>query len=91
LPDGRSTLDLFGRGFTLLCFDGAPRGDVAKLETAARQCGMPLSVVQIDDAQTAALYEQPLALVRPDGHVAWRGSTVADAVRIVDTVRGAAT
>jgi hypothetical protein len=36
------------------------------------------------------LYERRLVLVRPDGHVAWRGDRVHDADRIVDTVRGAA-
>jgi hypothetical protein len=38
----------------------------------------------------AALYEQPLVLVRPDGHVAWRGGAVpAEPAALVDHVRGA--
>lgn len=89
LADGRSTLDLFGRGFALLQF-GGDAGNVAALEAAANRRGVPLSVTRIDDAATAALYERRLALVRPDGHTAWRGDAVpADAERLIDVVRGA--
>jgi 2-polyprenyl-6-methoxyphenol hydroxylase-like FAD-dependent oxidoreductase len=45
LADGQSTLDLFGKGFTLLCFEGAAPRDVAALQAAADQKGMPLSIV----------------------------------------------
>jgi 2-polyprenyl-6-methoxyphenol hydroxylase-like FAD-dependent oxidoreductase len=89
LANGRSTLDWFGRGFTLLVFTGARADDVAALEAAARLCGLPLTSHAIDDAAIVALYEMPLVLVRPDGHVAWRGVRVQDARRIIDTVRGA--
>ena len=38
----------------------------------------------------AALYERKLVLVRPDGHVAWRGDIEpADPLEIIDRVRGA--
>jgi hypothetical protein len=38
----------------------------------------------------ADLYEAPLALVRPDQHVAWRGELApADAGGLIDHVRGA--
>jgi len=82
---GRSTLDLFGHGFTLLDFGGDP----APLETAAAARGVPLTIGRIDDPALAALYERKLCLVRPDGHVAWRGDTAADAAEIIDRVRGA--
>ncbi|MFM9968344.1 MAG: FAD-dependent monooxygenase [Burkholderiales bacterium] len=72
LADGRSMLDLFGRGLMLLRFGrDAPGGEA--LLSAARAAGVPLSVVAIEDATIAALYERRLVLVRPDGHVAWRG------------------
>ena len=89
LAEGRSTLDLFGRDFALLCFPGAPEKDIAGLKSAAQRRAVPLSVTKIANAEIAQLYEQPLALVRPDGHVAWRGSRVEDAQAIIDTVRGA--
>lgn len=89
LPDGRSTLDLFGRGFVLLTFAGAP--DVTPLIDAAGQRGVPLSAHAIADGDIAALYGRRLVLVRPDGHVAWRDDGLpVDPLSLIDTVRGAA-
>lgn len=89
LPDGRSTLDLFGRGFTLLTFPGAPAPDA--IVAAARDRRVPLTVIGLDIPEIAALYERKLVLVRPDGHVAWRGDALpGDATALIDRVRGAA-
>lgn len=88
MDDGRSTLDLFGRGFALLRFPGSHDVDVDALTHAAAARHVPLTVTAVDTPEIAALYAAPLVLVRPDGHVAWRGQTVVDAVRIIDTVRG---
>jgi 2-polyprenyl-6-methoxyphenol hydroxylase-like FAD-dependent oxidoreductase len=89
LGDGRSTLDLFGKGFTLLRFgDRAP--GAAALTAAAGACGVPLHEVAVEDTAVAALYGRKLVLVRPDGHVAWRGDAAPDPRAIVDRVRGAA-
>jgi len=86
LADGRSTLDLFGRSFTLLEFASVGHA----FEDEARRRRMPLEVVGIDHPSIAQLYERRLALVRPDGHVAWRGdSAPADAGAVLDRVRGA--
>ena len=89
LPDGRSTLDLFGRGFVLLRLgDGAP--DCAALETAFARRRVPLTVVTIADARVCELYERRFVLVRPDGHVAWRSDTMPDdPLAVADRVRGA--
>jgi hypothetical protein len=90
LADGRSTLDLFGEGFTLLHLGTHP-ADAAALIDAAQVRGVPLHDVVIADAELATLYERKLVLVRPDGHVAWRGDACPpDAAAIVDRVRGAA-
>jgi 2-polyprenyl-6-methoxyphenol hydroxylase-like FAD-dependent oxidoreductase len=87
LADGRSILDLFGRGFVLLKFAEV---ETAAVERAAAACGMPLTVAACDRPEAATLYERRLALVRPDGHVAWRGDALpADAGGLVDRVRGA--
>jgi hypothetical protein len=88
LADGRSTLDLFGDGFVLLCFAGAG-GRAAPLIRAAEQRRVPLRAVPIDDPALAALYGAALVLVRPDAHVAWRGDDVAAPDAIIDRVRGA--
>ena len=54
-----------------------------------RAAATPLSVVAIADPAIAALYQRRLVLVRPDGHVAWRGDAVEQANAIVDVARGA--
>ncbi|HUZ74069.1 MAG TPA: FAD-dependent oxidoreductase [Stellaceae bacterium] len=88
LAPGQSTLDLFGRGFVLLRF--AASAATAGLERAAAARGVPLAVVDIDNAAAAQLYERRLVLVRPDGHVAWRADAEPpDPARIIDTIRGA--
>ncbi|MEA2945747.1 MAG: hypothetical protein QOI40_1077 [Alphaproteobacteria bacterium] len=88
LPDGCSTLDLFGRGFTLLRLGAdAPRGE--SITQAAAQAGVPLDVIDLDLPEVTALYQNRLVLVRPDGHVAWRADTEpADASALIDVVRG---
>lgn len=88
LAHGRSTLDLYGRGFVLLRLgDGASMGE--GLQRAARERGVPLDVVAIDAPAVLNAYERRLVLVRPDGHVAWRADAEpADAGAIIDRVRG---
>jgi len=82
--DGKrqSSLDLFGRGFVLLC--GSDGGDWAD---AARRLGNPLLTVhRIDAAEgwrepTGAFNDRHgissagAVLVRPDGFIAWRSKT----------------
>ena len=88
LPDGRSTLDLFGKGFVLLRF-GTPPAPAGRLADAASSRKVPLAVFDIADAKTAALYERRLVLVRPDGQVCWRADAEPlDTLRVIDTVRG---
>ena len=89
LADGRSILDLFGRGFVLLCF-GGPADDCLALTEAARERGVPLSVQFIAEASATVAYEQRFCLMRPDGHVAWRGDQApTDPAAVIDIVRGA--
>jgi 2-polyprenyl-6-methoxyphenol hydroxylase-like FAD-dependent oxidoreductase len=88
LADGRSTLDLFGHGYVLLCLGASPPA-ADRLVHAAEAARMPLAVVALDQPDLLAAYEQPLVLVRPDGHVAWRGDADPDdAERIVAIVTG---
>ena len=87
LADGRSILDLFGHGFILLRFGSAP--SAAALERAAAMRRMPLRTVTLQDESAHALYERRLILVRPDGHVAWRGDDPPDEPgALLDRIRG---
>lgn len=79
LADGRSTLDLFGRGFVLLQFGTGSDGDA--IAAAASDYGVPLQTVRIEEPAIRELYEAPLVLVRPDGFVAWRGDEEPDDAR----------
>lgn len=90
VSDGVSTLDLFGRGFVLLRLGGTSADPTPLIDTA-KKCGMPLELVDITDDAIADLYERALVLVRPDGHVAWRGDSAPDdALAVIDRIRGAA-
>jgi 2-polyprenyl-6-methoxyphenol hydroxylase-like FAD-dependent oxidoreductase len=89
LADGRSTLDLFGKSFVLAVFPNAPEHDISALTQALKEKGVPVTIERLADPQVEKLYERAMVLVRPDGHVAWRGNAVDDADRIADIVRGA--
>ncbi|MCH0569824.1 FAD-dependent monooxygenase [Streptomyces sp. MUM 136J] len=88
LSPGTSTLDLFGRTFSLLCF-ARPEGR-DEFERAFAAHHVPLRITVCADPEIARLYERAFVLVRPDGHVAWRGDTwPADASTLAAKVRGA--
>jgi hypothetical protein len=81
-------LDLFGRGFTLL--DLAAQRNTAAFDAAASEVGMPLNVVPLAEPKVKQAYERNLVLIRPDGHVAWRGDSIpANISEIIDRIRGA--
>ena len=84
----KSTLDMFGRGFTLLRFNS--RVSIESLLAAASQRSVPLIVEDITQPNIATLYERQLVLVRPDGHVAWRDDVCPDdPMSLIDIIRGA--
>jgi hypothetical protein len=89
LKDGRSTLDLFGGGFTLLNLSGNTTDTNAIAKTAQR-VSLPLQSIKIDERNVREIYERDFVFVRPDGHVAWRGDQLPeDAAAIIEKVRGA--
>src|SRR5215831_4718188 len=88
LHGGCSLYDACGDGYSLIRF--VPDISVRGLVEAAARRRMPLSVLDVDDAQAAALYARALVLVRPDRHVAWRGNAEPAApMDLIDRVRGA--
>jgi 2-polyprenyl-6-methoxyphenol hydroxylase-like FAD-dependent oxidoreductase len=88
LSQTQSLFDVLGPGFTLLRMGGrAP--SAAPLVAAARQRGIPLTVVDIQLPEARDLYQSDLALIRPDQHVAWRGDELPDAGELLTRVTGA--
>jgi 2-polyprenyl-6-methoxyphenol hydroxylase-like FAD-dependent oxidoreductase len=88
LRDGRSTLDLFGDGFVLLRFNKNANPD--PIAAALRERNVPLNVVDLTTEPAAiGAYAAGLVLVRPDGHVAWRGTSHPNPAQLADRVRGA--
>ncbi|MHB8690479.1 MAG: FAD-dependent monooxygenase [Solirubrobacteraceae bacterium] len=87
LPDGRSILSHFAHGFTLVDH-GAPSAQ--RIVEAAAASGIPMRHLVLDPSATSApVYERALVLVRPDGHVAWRGDRAPDdPAELLDHVTG---
>ncbi|MGO4395119.1 FAD-dependent monooxygenase [Variovorax sp. M-6] len=91
LAPGESVLDRLGPGFSLLCL-GVPTAGAHAFDCAARGLNIPLTLVGLADPAVLALYERRYVLVRPDGHVAWRGDALpADPQRILATATGRST
>ena len=89
IGENKSTLDLFGRGFVLLRFPGAP--DPAALAAAAASRGVPLTIIDIDRPDAAADLRAkagPGAARRPY-RLAGRRLAGRSAGALIDRVRGA--
>ncbi|MFF9504757.1 FAD-dependent monooxygenase [Streptomyces sp. NPDC014656] len=91
LGPGRSALDLFGRTFTLLRPEAAAGEDAEGPVRAFADRGVPLGVRTAPPGdEVRRRYGHPYVLVRPDGHVAWRGQhPPPDPGALADLVRGA--
>jgi 2-polyprenyl-6-methoxyphenol hydroxylase-like FAD-dependent oxidoreductase len=71
---GAPLYELLGPGFTLVDLSGAGDGEALACEAAQRD--IPLVRIGNDDAAVRDRWACDLVLVRPDQHVAWRGSGV---------------
>lgn len=88
LAPGKSTLDLFGKGFVLLRF--STEADAGPMLAAAKAKGVPMHLEDINQPDAATAYGRKLVIVRPDGHVAWRGDQLPpDCAATIDILRGA--
>lgn len=87
LDDGRSLYDTFNFEWTLLAL-GADAPQAAAFERTAAARGMDLRVVRHARPELRELYEAPLALIRPDQIVAWRGSDGRQADAVLARVSG---
>ena len=73
----------------LLCLD-AELVDIDALLEAADAAGVPLTSVRLSKRIAVKAYERKLVLVRPDGHVAWRGDALPEnSANLIDIIRGA--
>ncbi|MFF2029168.1 FAD-dependent monooxygenase [Arthrobacter sp. NPDC058192] len=97
LGDGTSVYSRLGQGFTLLAdagtLDGVPAEHVFApvLDAAARQ-GIPVTVAAVgpsdDGTPPSELWGAAAVLVRPDQHVAWRGSSAEAAAAALAVAAG---
>lgn len=88
LPEGTSLYDRLGKGLSLLRLrDDADAGPF--LEAAAAS-GVPLTMLDLRGQKLEDIYGASLLLVRPDQHVAWRGTFVNRSIAraVIDRVRG---
>ncbi|MDP9901133.1 FAD-dependent oxidoreductase [Variovorax ginsengisoli] len=90
LDDGSSLYDHFYSEWTLLTL-GPEASDTSAFESAAKALSMDLRVVRMAQPSLRELYEAPLALIRPDQIVAWRGEPAADAQSVLMRVIGSMT
>ncbi|MEY3871402.1 MAG: 2,4-dichlorophenol 6-monooxygenase, partial [Pseudomonadota bacterium] len=89
LADGRSLFDTFHTEWTLLQLGAeAAASDLQAFIEAARALRLDLKVVAHATPELRALYEAPLALIRPDQIVAWRGFDARDAAAVLGQVSG---
>lgn len=84
---GDSLFDQFGAGFTLLRL-GPAAPDASDFQNAAKARNIPLKIVDIPDNEARDFYGCDLALIRPDQHVAWRGSDAGEAGDVMARVSG---
>lgn len=86
LDEQTSLYDLFGFDWTLLVM--RDRLDVAPFEMAARALGLDLKILRLDHPALVELYDAPLALIRPDQIVAWRGEDAKNAQNVLRQANG---
>ncbi|CAG9988752.1 unnamed protein product [Clonostachys byssicola] len=94
LSDKSSIFDHLGPFFTLVEFQDkeAEHSRSRWFIIAANALNIPLKLTQLrGEALAEKIWERPLVLVRPDGHVAWRGyrvDTLSQASGILEAVLG---
>jgi 2-polyprenyl-6-methoxyphenol hydroxylase-like FAD-dependent oxidoreductase len=88
VADGETLFDQFGDGFTLVDAVAGP-SDAKLLLDEAELVGVPVRHLVLDDPRLCQLYGHRLVLVRPDLHISWSGTTVANPADVVARARGA--
>ena len=89
LKDHTAVQDHIGYGdhYTLLRLDG--RADAAGFDTAFAKIGAPFKLLAFDDPHAREIYGTDIMLLRPDMHIAWRGTAApADAAKLARMAAG---
>jgi len=73
LADGTPMQDRIPDGYTILKLGGS-KADARGLQSALRDRGAPVTVIEAGDSRAREIYERDLILLRPDLHVVWRGN-----------------
>ena len=74
--------------FNVVVSDGSLT-DTNTITAPADRVGLPLQTIQINESIVRETYGRPFVLVRPDGHIAWRGEAIPNnASAMIDKVRG---
>lgn len=81
LKDGSALFDRLGPWFTLVNFGGF---DIAPFVAAGARANIPLQVLSLDEPDLQSIYGHDVLLIRPDQHIAWRGSetSMADGAKV---------
>ncbi len=87
LDDGSSLYDHFGLGYTLLLLSDTATALAHDIEDAAAAAAVPITLLDLRGRTLGNLYAAPLALIRPDQFVAWRGANV-DAAALMQKISG---
>jgi hypothetical protein len=84
LKDGKTNIvDLFGKEFSLVTF--TPSHEINVFHEVAQEMGIPLKVVELqDEDQAHNIWGTNHALIRADGHVAWRSDSAPSKDTVVD-------
>lgn len=82
LAPGRSTLDWYD-GCHFVMVNTSDTEETNGMTEVAAELGIPYTTVACNDPRVAHLYEKPFVLVRPDGHVCWRGDAAPVNARAV--------
>lgn len=97
LKNGKPIFDLYGTWLTLVDFSASTtvtngHHPSSSFTDAAATVGVPLTHVQLEGEDHARqIWGKSLVIIRPDGHVAWRGDTAPsqdEAVNILRAITG---
>jgi 2-polyprenyl-6-methoxyphenol hydroxylase-like FAD-dependent oxidoreductase len=77
LDDGTPMQDRIVDGYAILKL-GRTKADASGLERAIRDCGAPVTALEVPDRAARDVYGYDLILLRPDMHVVWRGNAAPE-------------